>query len=84
MISNPVGPCFRDVGGARPLHCVRCGQPIKRTRSSNCREKASNLRAAQRSRKRSPQPKADHSDEAGKSDAADKYHRQLSPLHSVG
>jgi predicted nucleic acid-binding Zn ribbon protein len=90
MISNPVGPCFRVVGGARPLHCVRCGQPINRTRktaiycSSNCREKASNLRAAQRSRKRSPQPKADHSDEAGKSDAADKYHGQLSPLHSVG
>jgi hypothetical protein len=47
MISNPVGLCFRVVGGARPPHCVRCGQPIQRKRktaiycSGNCREKTS-------------------------------------------
>jgi hypothetical protein len=72
MISNPVGRFFIAVEGARPLHCAHCGEPFKRKRktaiycSSNCREKASNLRAARRNRIRSPQPKNDLFEEAGK------------------
>jgi predicted nucleic acid-binding Zn ribbon protein len=90
MISNRVGACSTVVGAAPPLHCVRCGQPIKQKRktaiycSSNCREKASNLRAAQRNRKRSSQPKTDHSDQAGKPCAADKYHGQLTDGVGMG